>query len=141
MQRNRALALTGRKIVCGVIGQKLPCPDELVGSIASIPLPRTRDRRDGENPLTPALSPKGEREKGRGREREKGGAIHEEIGASPLYNDPLQERLLRRYGIEVPIIPWPCPPHRLLRISAHLYNSLRQYELLAEALTSELHPG
>ena len=38
-------------------------------------------------------------------------------------------------GIEVPIIPWPAPPKRLLRISAQLYNSLPQYELLAHALS------
>lgn len=53
---------------------------------------------------------------------------------SPLYLDPLQDRLLDQHGIEVPIIPWPAPPKRLLRISAQLYNSLPQYERLAEAL-------
>jgi isopenicillin-N epimerase len=53
---------------------------------------------------------------------------------SPLYLDPLQDKLLAEHGIEVPIIPWPAPPKRLLRISAQLYNSLPQYERLAEAL-------
>jgi isopenicillin-N epimerase len=53
---------------------------------------------------------------------------------SPLYLDPLQDRLLAEHGIEVPIIPWPAPPKRLLRISAQLYNSLPQYERLAGAL-------
>ncbi len=53
---------------------------------------------------------------------------------SPLYLDPLQDTLLERYGIEVPLIPWPAPPKRLLRISAQLYNALPQYEQLAEAL-------
>jgi isopenicillin-N epimerase len=57
---------------------------------------------------------------------------------SPLYLDPLQDRLLERHGIEVPVIPWPAPPKRLLRISAQLYNSLPQYERLAEALREEL---
>ena len=55
---------------------------------------------------------------------------------SPLYLDPLQEELLREHSIEVPIIPWPRPPRRLLRISAQLYNSLPQYELLAKALAA-----
>lgn len=53
---------------------------------------------------------------------------------SPLYADPLQDLLRAQFGIEVPIIPWPAPPHRLLRISAQLYNSTGHYELLAQAL-------
>ena len=57
---------------------------------------------------------------------------------SPLYADPLQDRLRERWGIEVPIVPWPAPPRRLVRISAQLYNSLPQYARLAEALTAEL---
>jgi isopenicillin-N epimerase len=54
--------------------------------------------------------------------------------SSPLYQDPLQDELIERYKIEVPIIPWPAPPKRLLRISAQLYNYLGQYQVLAEAL-------
>ena len=57
---------------------------------------------------------------------------------NPLYLDPLQEKLLRRHAFEVPIIPWPAPPKRVLRISAQLYNSLPQYERLAEALADSL---
>lgn len=57
---------------------------------------------------------------------------------SPLYLDPLQERLFSEHRIEVPIIPWPKPPKRLLRISAQLYNSMPEYERLAAALTEEL---
>ncbi len=53
---------------------------------------------------------------------------------NPLYLDPLQDRLLEEFKIEVPIIPWPAPPKRLLRVSAQLYNSLPQYEQLAGAL-------
>jgi isopenicillin-N epimerase len=48
--------------------------------------------------------------------------------------EPLRVRLLRDFGIEVPTIPWPAPPRRVLRISAQLYNSLPQYERLAAAL-------
>jgi isopenicillin-N epimerase len=57
---------------------------------------------------------------------------------SPLYLDPLQDRLLHRDRIEVPIIPWPAPPRRWLRVSAQLYNSLPQYERLAEVLARYL---
>jgi isopenicillin-N epimerase len=56
---------------------------------------------------------------------------------SPLYLDPLQDQLLAEHAIEVPIIPWPAPPKRLLRISAQLYNSLPQYERLARALAKD----
>lgn len=53
---------------------------------------------------------------------------------SPLYADPLQDALLRDYRIEVPIVPWPAPPHRLVRISAQAYNRLEDYQRLASAL-------
>ena len=53
---------------------------------------------------------------------------------TPLYLEALQEKLFRDFQIEVPIIPWPSPPKRLLRISAQLYNSLPDYEKLAGAL-------
>jgi len=58
-----------------------------------------------------------------------------EPSKSPLYLDPLQDWLLATHRIEVPIIPWPAPPRRVLRISAQLYNSLGQYEQLAAALS------
>jgi isopenicillin-N epimerase len=41
-------------------------------------------------------------------------------------------------NIEVPVIPWPAPPKRLIRISAQLYNSLPQYRQLARALPKAL---
>ncbi len=105
MRRNRALALAGRKVLCDSLGIALPCPEELIGSLASVPIADAAD--DG-------------------------------APASPLYADPLQDKLRLRHRIEVPIIPWPAPPKRLLRISAQLYNSLPQYRLLAEALKSEM---
>jgi isopenicillin-N epimerase len=37
--QNRALALEGRRLVCDALGIGRPCPDELVGSTASMPLP------------------------------------------------------------------------------------------------------
>lgn len=53
---------------------------------------------------------------------------------SPLYLDPWQDELLDQHQIELPIIPWPAPPKRLLRVSAQLYNALPQYEKLAQVL-------
>jgi isopenicillin-N epimerase len=54
--------------------------------------------------------------------------------APSLYGDPLQDRLLYDHHIEVPIVPWPCPPHRLIRVSAQVYNVFDEYERLCAAL-------
>ncbi len=58
----------------------------------------------------------------------------EALPRQPFNEYPLQDWLRRQHGIEVPIMAWPAPPKRLLRISAQLYNSLPQYERLAVAL-------
>jgi isopenicillin-N epimerase len=103
-RRNRGLALGARDELCRALGAAPPCPDEMIGSMAALPLPP--------------------------------GA--EEAPDSALYLDPLQAQLLERWRIEVPVIPWPAPPARVVRISAEVYNSLEQYQLLAEALTALL---
>jgi isopenicillin-N epimerase len=105
MGRNRALALAGRAVLCRALRLPPPCPDECIGSLASVPIP---DAVGGESPV------------------------------SPLYADPLQDRLLRGHHIEVPVIPWPLWPKRLLRVSAQLYNTISHYHRLAEALRQEL---
>lgn len=61
-----------------------------------------------------------------------------ELTVAPLFLEPLQDRLLAEAGIEVPVIPWPARPKRLLRISAQLYNSRADYEQLAQALPAAL---
>jgi isopenicillin-N epimerase len=58
-------------------------------------------------------------------------ALHPADGAIV---DPLSDVLRRRFRIEVPVFYWPEPPRRLIRISAHAYNELHQYESLAGAL-------
>lgn len=105
MRRNRLLVLQARQMICQKLGVPLPCPDEFIGAMASIPLPNG-----------PSTQPP----------------------TSPLYLDPLQEWLWTQNRIEVPVIPWPAPPRRLLRISAQLYNALPQYELLANRLDEAL---
>jgi isopenicillin-N epimerase len=52
--------------------------------------------------------------------------------------DPLQRRLFEDAGIEVPVMSWPAPPRRLIRVSAQLYNRREQYARLAAALSREL---
>jgi len=53
-------------------------------------------------------------------------------------SDPLQDALLFEHQIEVPIVPWPALPDRLVRVSAQLYNEDADYDRLAHALTQLL---
>jgi isopenicillin-N epimerase len=105
MWRNRELALAARRVLCHALEIEPPCPDSLIGSLASLPIADSVSR----------AAPK-----------------------SPLYLDDLQERLFSEFRIEVPVVPWPAPPRRLLRISAQAYNSLPQYEKLAASLCAVL---
>ncbi len=97
---NHQLALRGRDVLCRALDLEPPCPDEMIGSLASLPLP------DG------------------------GG----EVSNSPLYADPLQDELLDQFDIEVPVIPWPASPRRLIRISGQVYSRDGDYEKLGRAL-------
>ena len=103
MARNRSLALEARELVCAAAGTAPPCPDDMIGSLASIVLP------DGPTADIGWRRP-----------------------------DPIQPRLFETWRIEVPVMSWPAPPRRLIRVSAQLYNSRDQYARLAEALGKEL---
>ncbi len=48
MARNRALALAARRTLCDAVGVAPPCPDEMIGSLAAVPLP------DATRPPAPA---------------------------------------------------------------------------------------
>jgi hypothetical protein len=112
MDRNRALTRRARDVLGPVLGVPVTGgpPDELLGSIVALPMPI-------EGPLAAA------------------GA-----GSSPLDTDPIQARLVRDHGIEVPIYPWPVPaartpgpPRRLIRISSALHNRPDDVDRLAAA--------
>jgi isopenicillin-N epimerase len=102
MARNHALALEGRRLLAETLDVPPPCPDDMIGSLASLRLP------DG------------------------GG----EVGWRR--DDPLQKRLFDAWSIEVPVMSWPAPPRRLIRISAQLYNRPEHFARLAQALGKEL---
>jgi isopenicillin-N epimerase len=65
-------------------------------------------------------------------------AAPDALARLPLNEYPLQDTLREKHRIEVPLISWPAPPKRLLRISAQVYNSLPQYQFLAKVLAQEL---
>jgi isopenicillin-N epimerase len=95
MATNHALAIAARHVLCGTLQIPPPCPDEMLGAMAVVPLP------DGK----------------------------------PM---ELQDALLERYQIEVPIVPFPTASSRLVRVSAQFYNRLEQYEYLARAIAELL---
>jgi isopenicillin-N epimerase len=99
---NRGLALEAREVLCGALGIEPPCPDAMIGSMVTLPIP---DSEPGAMP--PSM---------------------------PLYVDPLQDEILEKYRIELPIFPWPKFPQRVLRVSAQAYNSSPQYVRLALVL-------
>lgn len=102
MEKNRTKALFARQVLCETLEVSPPCPEQMIGSIAVVPLP---DRL----------------------------SLYEQSRRS-LGCPVLQDLLLERFDIEVPIIPWNPPFNQLLRISAQLYNKPEQYEYLAKAL-------
>ncbi|MBD1889026.1 aminotransferase class V-fold PLP-dependent enzyme [Coleofasciculus sp. FACHB-SPT9] len=55
MARNRAMALTARQLLCETLQVSLPCPDEMIGSMATVPLPDEIPDSPGEMQITPPL--------------------------------------------------------------------------------------
>jgi len=58
--------------------------------------------------------------------------------ALSAYVEPLHVTLFEKYRIEVPVYDFPSAPKRLIRVSAHLYNTIEDYRKLGEALSIEL---
>jgi isopenicillin-N epimerase len=105
LERNRALARAARALLAERLGLELPCPDSMLGSMASLFLP------DDRAPETRVGSP---------------------------FAEPITSNLRARHRVVVPVMSWPAPPRRLLRVSAAPYNRLEHYERLATALNVEL---
>ena len=57
---------------------------------------------------------------------------------SVLEPDPLHTLLFEKYRIQVPVFGWPHHNKRYLRIASYLYNSIEEYEYLAEVLKKEI---
>jgi isopenicillin-N epimerase len=104
--RNRGLALAGRDLLCGATGQEPPIPDEMIGSMAAVPLD-WEDRPTGVQGVELY-----------------GDAVH---GA--LLADGIQVMVT-----PWPQRPEGGRWRRLVRISAAAYNDLAQMERLADAL-------
>ena len=100
MEHNRQSALRARNILGDALQAPPPCPDEMIGSLATVALP------DGE-PASPR---------------------------SALEIDPLQDALFEKFHLEVPVVSWPAPPKRWVRVSSQIYNTDAQYRRLASAL-------
>lgn len=98
MAANHDMALTARDELVKALNTAPPAPDDMLGSMAAVPLP------DGEGQLT-------------------------------TERDPFQAELFGR-GFEVPIVPWPRWPQRLVRISAQIYNTPDQYQRLGATLAA-----
>ncbi|MEO0511497.1 MAG: aminotransferase class V-fold PLP-dependent enzyme [Planctomycetota bacterium] len=112
MPTNRSLALGARRLVAARLGVDLPCPEEMIGSIATVPLPSY-----------PAETA-------------------ERLARRPTrYADALQDALLERHRVQVPVWSVQQPDGtrlRFVRLSAQLYNTIDQYAYLADALVEEI---
>jgi isopenicillin-N epimerase len=117
MRHNHENALRGRDVLCRVLGEKPPAPDDMLGSLASVGIPDRPAPKPGET-LKPSK-----------------------------YHDPLQDRLIEKWGIQAPIVVFPPgtpagqPCKRMVRIAMQVYNTVGQVEYFAQALREELTKG
>ena len=98
-QHNQELAVKARRLLCHRLQCEPPCPESMLGAMATLPLP----------------------EKFQGRPK---------MGRIDLE----QQRLYDEFGIEVPLMRIGQTKSRWFRVSAQLYNSLAEYEYLADTL-------
>jgi isopenicillin-N epimerase len=109
MKRNRDLVLKARAHLCRVLGVEPPAPESMIGNTSTIFLPpHDADR-------TARL-----------------------LSRPSKYHDALQDVLVGKHRIQVPLWSVAGDGRRLFRISAQLYNSMEQYEYLGAAIKEEL---
>ena len=102
-EANHQLAVSARRLLCEALEIQPPCPEKMLGAMATLPLPEPFQGRP------------------------KSGKI-----------DAEQLRLYDEFGIEVPLFRFGAPECRYFRVSAHLHNSLAEYNYLAQALRAML---
>ena len=108
MAHNHRLALDGRALVAKALGTALPCPGEMIGSMAALPLPPS--------PVDPmATSP-----------------LYRDALQQSLYKEHRIEVPVLTWPAPA---PGSTMQPRLIRISAQLYNRIEDYQRLASALT------
>lgn len=112
---NHDLVLRGRDALLGRLGTHTPTADDVIGPLATVPLPDV--------PVDKL----------------------EVVASRPtIYANSLQDALVERHGVQVPVwvpssyLGKPFDGKRYIRLSAQVYNTIEQYEYLAEALTVEL---
>ena len=100
-ERNHNLTVQARRLLCERLGVDPPAPEEMLGSMATIPVPLQFQNEP------------------------RSGKIDRE-----------QLRLYDEFGIEVPWNRFGHPERRWFRISAQLYNTIQDYEYLAESISA-----
>jgi isopenicillin-N epimerase len=109
MRRNHELAVAARRLICRRLGVMPVGKEEMLGAMATFHLPDDAD---------PAA------------------ALDHTTTPGPSHR--LGRALWEQYRIEVPVFHFPAAPKKMLRISAQAYNSLEQYEYLADTLAKLL---
>lgn len=109
MRRNRELVLGARRMLCRELGVEPPAPESMIGSLSTLFLPAHDAERTARLLARPSA-----------------------------YHDALQDVLVEKHRIQVPLWSIAGETRRLFRISAQLYNSMEQYEYLAGAMKEEL---
>lgn len=106
MRRNHELVVAARRMLCERLNVETPCPEAMIGCMATLPLPERFQQGSGDS-----------------------------RGIISRF-DPLQTLLFEKHEIEVPLIRFGPSSRRWFRISAHAHNASEDYERLAAALAA-----